>query len=583
MSTWHAVKLCDIFHLSRVARQSLGHVVAVIALSALWYSLPPETVAQPLASTQVGPGTASPGQTPAQKFTVSGTAIDAVTGEPVRKALVQLNGRQRRTSFSDSDGRFQFEGVPAGSVTFMAQKPGYFGDQELMRETPAVEAGAGPVVIKLTPESVIGGKVMSSAGTPLEHVSLNLTYIDVREGRRHWESKGSAMTDEDGRYRFANLRPGGYYVSASPFTPIADSVLEGNRTPKTGYPGVYYPGVPDLASASPIQLSAGQPAEANFSLSEVPVYAVSGTISGYAVNQGVGIQVFDGSGVLVDRGVQFSPENGRFDVAGLAPGAYVLKAYSSAGPNQQTRAELRFHLEADLHNLHLALAPALSIPIVVQMESKTQSPRSQASAIRFANAGPPVSVRLLGNGPGATEAYAGFEGPQNQQSLILRNVEPGRYSAIIDAREPWYVASAESGQTNMLTDDLVVTAGTPAPPINIVLRNDGASLNGTVRVPDGTTAHVTVVAVPDGVGKASPVVGNYYPPQDKSSGTSEFSLDGLAPGEYTVFAFDHTAGIEYANRDVLQNYSSQTAHVTLSPGQRAKVTLELIRTTEAAN
>ena len=54
---------------------------------------------------------------------------------------------------------------------------------------------------------------------------------------------------------------------------------------KTGYPGVYYPGVPDLTSASPISLSAGQQAEANFTLNEVPAYNISGTISGYAPGQ----------------------------------------------------------------------------------------------------------------------------------------------------------------------------------------------------------------------------------------------------------------------------------------------------------
>ena len=48
---------------------------------------------------------------------------------------------------------------------------------------------------------------------------------------------------------------------------------------------------------------------------------ISGTISGYAPNQGVGIQVFDQSGVQVDRGVQFSSENGRFDIHALAAGS----------------------------------------------------------------------------------------------------------------------------------------------------------------------------------------------------------------------------------------------------------------------
>ena len=511
--------------------------------------------------------------------------VDAVTGEPVRKALVSLNGMQRRSVFSDGGGRFQFDGLSASVVSLSAQKPGYFNEQDMLRgAVPSVEVSpnAPPAVVKLTPESVITGKVTDANGVPLEHVSLSLTYIDIHDGRRRWESKGSANTDEDGLFRFAGLRPGSYYVSAAPFTPVADTTLDGEQPPKFGYAGVYYPGVPDLASALPIQLVAGQQAEANLSLTQVPVYAVSGTINGYEPNQGVGLQVFDQSGVQVPTGVEFSAENGRFDVHSLPAGSYVLKAYSSTGPNQPVRAELRFNLAADLHDLRLALAPAPTVQVVVNQVSNGQS--NQAKRARFVpnSAGPPVTVRLIGSAPGTGESYAEFDPASGNQNLVLRNVEPGRYTPVIDARESWYVSSAEYGQTNLLTDDLVVTAGAPAQTLSIELRNDSATLTGTVTVPDGVTTPVTVVAVPDKFVKSS-LRAYYYPPRDQREPNGGFILDSIAPGDYTIFAFDQADGIEYANPDVLQKYVSQSTHITLSPNQRAKVTLELIRTAEGTN
>jgi Carboxypeptidase regulatory-like domain len=565
-------------HRIRVLPRPFWQLIAMTVLAAQCFAqVPAGTIGY-------GPSP-SPNQPPAQKFTITGTVVDDVTGEPIRKALVNLNGMQRRSMFSDGSGRFQFDGVPDGVVSLSAQKPGYFNHQDMLRgAVPSVEVGpnATSVVVKLTPESVITGKVTDANGVPLEHVSLSLNYIDIRDGRRRWESKGSANTDEDGLFRFAGLRPGSYYVSAEPFTPVADTTLDGEQSAKSGYAGVYYPGVPDLASASPIQVVAGQQAEANLSLNQVPMYAVSGTISGYEPNQGVGLQVFDQSGVQVPTSIEFSSENGRFDVHSLPAGAYVLKAYSSTGPNQPVRAELRFNLAADLHNLHLALAPAPTIQVVVNQVSNGQS--NQAKRARFVpnSAGLPVTVRLIGSAPGTGESYAEFDPASGNQNLILRNVEPSRYTAVIDARESWYVASAEYGQTNLLTDDLVVTAGSPAQTVTIELRNDSATLTGTVTVPDGLTTPVTVVAIPDKFVKSS-LRAYYYPPRGKSEPNGGFILDSIAPGDYSIFAFDQADGIEYANPDVLQKYVSQSTHITLSPNERAKVTLDLIRTAEGTN
>ena len=513
--------------------------------------------------------------------------IDAATGEPIRKALVQLQTTQQRTTFTDGDGRFQFDGIPAGQVSLTAQKPGYFGEQEMRSRIPnQVEVGprTASIVLKLTPQGVIAGKVMTTSGIPLEHIPLSLTYLNVREGRRRWEERGMTISADDGGFRFASLLPGTYYLSAGPLTPQVETVFEIPAESKTGYPGVYYPGVPDLASASPIVVSAGQQAQANFSLNEVPVYRVSGTISGYAPNQGVGIQLCNQSGTQLSVGVQFSPDNGRFDVRGLPAGVYVLKTFSQSGPNQPVRAEARLNVASNLFNLHLALAPAISISVSVHTEPVAQSGPGAMAPARLLSSGPPLAVRLIGNQPGIGESYATLEDPLGQQTLMLRNMEPGKYSVELMPQGPWYVHSAEYGQTNLLTDDLTLAAEAPLSAIRVVLRNDVASLTGTVKPWDGANNPATIVVVPERAIKQSPKTALYFAPADPNAANdAAFVIDSLAPGDYLAFAFDHAEGIEYSNPDVMQNYISQAAHVTLAPGQRAKVFLDLIRTGEASN
>ena len=551
---------------------------ALVVLSFCWAS---RVQAQFLNSSNNSTPTA---QTPApqQTFKVSGTVADGVTGEPIGKALVQLNGQQHRSTFTDSGGRFEFEGVPAGTVAVWPQKPGYFGEQELTRSGfRPVEVGPDVplAVVKLFPEAVISGKVISTAGVPLESVSVSLIYLDIREGRRRWDNRGSAITDSDGRFRFAGLRPGSYYLSTSPYTPIPGTMIEAEELPTTGYSGAYYSGAPNVTSATSIELRPGQQAEANFSLNEVPVFQVAGIIGGYAPDRGVALQIVDSSGVPVSADLQFSPENGRFDVRTLPAGEYVLRASSQVDANQTLRAEMRLNVSSNLYNLRLVLAPSPTIPVVVTMDSVSSSLQQPfRHGAGLSPNGPPISVRLLGSTPGTGEVYAAFDHPEGPKNLVLRNVDPGRYMAVLDARESWYVASAQYGDTNLLTDDLVLTPGSPALPLTITLRNDAATLTGSVNIPDGMTTPVTIVAIPDGPTKATPRIGSYFPPRDRNSGNPEFVIDFFAPGAYSVFAFDHTDGLEYANPDVIEKYVSQASHVVLAPNQRAKIALELIRT-----
>jgi len=151
--------------------------------------------------------------------------------------------------------------------------------------------------------------------------------------------------------------------------------------------------------------------------------------------------------------------------------------------------------------------------------------------------------------------------------MVLQNVDPGTYTPVLMPQPPWYVQSATYAQANMLYDDIIVASGSGYP-MEIVLRDDSATLSASVKSSNGNPISATVVVLPQPPGKTAPRV--------VRSGGSEFSAYGLPPGEYLVFAFDRIDDLEYANPDAFAPYASQAAHVTLTANQKAQVSLDLI-------
>ncbi len=515
-----------------------------------------------------------------QKFTVSGTVVNEGTGEAIPRAMVTLMGSPTRYAFSDSNGSFSIEGVPAGRYSLQAQKPGYFGPQERggARSVQSVEVGANSdaIVIKLAAENVIYGRLTESNGQPIESVGLRLIQRVLRNGTWRMEARSSANTDDDGAYRFANLQPGTYYVSAGPDVSHRETLFNDPGVPRTGWPGMYYPQAPDIASAAPIRVTSGQKFQADMVMNRVPLYTVSGIVVGAVPDRGVSVQVQNSSGDFVAAGVRFHRASGEFETH-LPAGSYRLKAYSQAG-EQQLRSEVRITVEKDLTQLQLALQPAVSIPIRARMDDRAQNSGQSATSRAFVWArdrsdSTPVSVHLIASEPGVPDAYSANGGTQGNRTLSLRSIEPGRYSAEFSPYGGWYVESAQCGNTNLLTEQLVVTAGTSCT-LELTLRNDGGTLNATVDAGKSQGPGMALLVPARGLSTPRPL--HFY--TSDPSRPAQINADGLAPGEYLLFAFDNPEGVAYSDPEVLRSYASQATAVTISPGQTTKVTAQLIQT-----
>ena len=553
-----------LLHRSRFSAAPAGATLACL-LAWAWLGLAP-------LQGQVGSGPqATPNGAEADQYTLSGTVVNSATGEPMRRVLVDCaldSNRSNQAMLTDGEGRFEFDDLPEGQASISVRKPGFFSEPELNQGQPRgpqpamIEIGPqiSPLVLKLYPEGVILGRVEAD-GEPVDGMPVSIFTMRVASGRKRWTKSAVTSTDEDGDFRFAELTPGAYYVTAGPAWNRGARAGTGSKR-EEGYSEVFYPEAASIEAATPLEIAPGQQAEADLSLKAEPLFAVSGTVVGMPLNPPTNLQLGnhsseDFSPTKIDRAT------GKFEF--LVPaGSYTLQAHTQNADGSTLNAELPLTVATDLAGVRIALGLGSSVPVMARMEYV--NPAAEGEAI--AGNTQLLNVRLSSNALALAplDYYATAPANAKDHELVLRDLEPGKYSAEISSSYAgWYVASAVSGAADLLSDDLTVLAGAPLQPIEVVLRNDGATLTGTVSS-EGQDQSGAVLLLPR----------HGQPKVELTHQGNEFQFTQLAPGEYDIVALDRIDGVEYANPDSLKAYLVQATHVTLLSNGKSSVTLELI-------
>jgi hypothetical protein len=495
------------------------------------------------------------------RYSIGGTVINSATGEPVMRALVSVEGEHY--AMTDSNGRFRIDALPPGQVSLNAEKPGFFNPAQMEsveepRTRVSLTADVGDVVLKLMPQAVVAGRITAIAGGPIEDFPVRLYARRIADGRAQWQSAGTTQTDEDGYFRIADLRPGQYCLSAGPertHTAAAGAHLR-------GYATVFFPHAPDLSSAGMIELSPGEQFAADFALSQEPLYEISGQVLGAPSGEGVGWALFDSSLEHLDA-LRFRPERQQF-VAYVPAGRYTLRFFARM-ENQQLAATVPFTVAGNMSGIKAVLAPEISIPVNIRVESN--APRTEQSTLQL-TAGASylqaaVRLRPLPGGLDQNE-YSSAPVQRGGGGSYIVGAPPGTYAVEVQTWGGKYVQSASSGSTDLLREPLMIAAGAKVDPIDVVLRDDGGHVSGTLQ----GQRSAAVVLIPE----RGPVDDAQMIP---AQGSFEFAQ--VRPGDYFVLAFDRAEGLEYKNADALAPYLSRAAHVTVAARQGVKVNLEVIQ------
>jgi hypothetical protein len=155
---------------------------------------------------------------------------------------------------TDSEGRFQLDGIPAGTYRVRAELPdglGKVAEQQVLI-APGRCAGAEFLTTSL---GNVKGKLLDSRGEPAAQMEIKIIPAQTdAEEEEQWRGREiSSRTDNEGLYSFRQIPPGKYVIA------INFQGQPGSYDPP--YPRAYYPGVKNLARAKVVSIAEGQELE----------------------------------------------------------------------------------------------------------------------------------------------------------------------------------------------------------------------------------------------------------------------------------------------------------------------------------
>ena len=495
------------------------------------------------------------------RATLEGSAVNRLTGVPLKNARLALQpeGRPGTVEFSTSsasNGTLQFQNVDSGKYLLFAERTGYesqfYTASDLDRQATLLTVATGDTLrgltVKLTPHSVITGRVLNEDGDPVAHASVQAFRSAYVNGKRQSISEGQATTDDLGEYRIFELAAGKYTVQAKA---VSTSAIT-EKHPLTYVP-VFYPNAENPRSAVALQLAAGQvQARVDFQLHRVPTVSVQGRIAGAdGEAQGLIAYIFPSGASAFQERESVSVQNGQLIVQGVLPGNYTLVAEQLGAAPKTARVELNIR-DRDLQDVVLNLVPAAEVRGRIQREA----PAASEQALQ-------VSLQPLGEEGVAAAAQTDATG-----AFRVKSVRPGLYQAVVyNLRPSDYVKSIRVGDQDITEKGLDLTRGSLPGDLIIQVSPNGGVAQGIVQVPQSAKpGGIQVFAIPtaDRVHRAKAAL------TDQSG---HFEIKGLAPGEYRVYAFEDLEPGAAEDAEFLKQFSAKSRLVTIK--ERAIEALEI--------
>jgi protocatechuate 3,4-dioxygenase beta subunit len=528
----------------------------------------------------------------AKRATVQGIVTKDPDGQPVKKALIELIAENQSedgnyTAETGPDGTFRIENVMPGRYRLFAERTGFLDIGKQMRSDGQVLSlregqEVTGVHIRLQAAAVIRGRVTDEDGDPMQGAEVAVMRQTFASGHRHWEQVGAERTNDLGEYRVAGLAPGNVYVSVNPPPDFRTLIENGGTRPETRNAGLpekpapptyqttYYPGTSDRSQASPIQIHAGDDFPVNFSLVPGPSLSIRGSVVNLPPRSSATVMLQSHDFNLVMNGTEIQ-KDGSFVIRDVSPGTYTIQATVEGTPVPMTARQTLQVGSANVEGLRLAPQPGATIRGRLRLENGNASRRLDPERIFLDLRAAEEDEGTLAGG----EKFSNVSHVAADGSFEWNDVPSGRYYVQLigntGSNEDWFLKSVLAGGRDVNDSGISVNGGLVV--MDLVASANGGMVEGAVTNEKGEpVSNAVVVAVPEARWRGRE---DRYR-QTVSDQSGRFSLHGIRPGDYTLFAWESVEEEAYYNPDFVKSYEGQGTTLRLNEGEQKVLQLGAI-------
>jgi hypothetical protein len=516
---------------------------------------------------------------------IAGTVVQEPGSRPLKKVLVQVIAEvqgETYTGSTDADGHFHIENVVPGRYRIFLERTGFVGvnGRGLKSDVNVVTVQAGQsledLLFRMLPTAIVSGRVTDEDGDPMAEVRV--VAQRKKPGKTVREGAATVATNDLGEYRLSGLFPGQYWIVAMPPPDFRDYERQKEKSPRadnpsdtqpdTRYLTTYYPGTYDAMQASAMMLKAGDEMPVNFTLVPARTYRVRGVVAGVAPGQKPVVELVAKAGDSIHADNDVGPD-GQFELRGIGPGSYVLKATAGTDSQSLTARQEISVVAADLEAVKMVVQPAFAISGHLRMENGGGDLTQYAANLRQAE---------LPEDPGffMSPEFFGANAPVDRSgNFEWKNVNPGNYIVQVYGGngQGFFLKSVTLGGRDIATG---FTASGPAT-LELLVSTSGGTIEGVVVEKEKDVDHeypvadATVVAVPEQKFRKLPDrFGNGSTDQH-----GRFIIRGVAPGSYTLSAWQDLEDGVWRDPDFLKSQEANGTAVKVEEGSHQQVEMKL--------